>query len=233
MEEFCLHQGGWSSYMPGMPEVLLIAKTRVFKDCADASQLTEAEIEGRRQIRSILDIMRTYGRATPELLSLSSRIGIRETCRIRCLYQLTEDDVLYGRRFDDGIANMAYPVDIHHGDEGSVTQRFLDGYEERIVNGERQIGRWRNETDTYSTFYQIPLRSLLPRGDYDNLIVCGRSIDADDGAFASSRVMISANQQGEAAGVAAALASRDESGVREVDSQSVRKTLADGGSIIL
>jgi hypothetical protein len=216
-----------------MPEVLLIAKTRVFKDCADASQLTEAEIEGRRQIRSILDIMRTYGRATPELLSLSSRIGIRETCRIRCLYQLTEDDVLYGRRFDDGIANMAYPVDIHHGDEGSVTQRFLDGYEERIVNGERQIGRWRNETDTYSTFYQIPLRSLLPRGDYDNLIVCGRSIDADDGAFASSRVMISANQQGEAAGVAAALASRDESGVREVDSQSVRKTLADGGSIIL
>lgn len=112
--------------MPGVKEVLMVAKTRVFKNCAYARELTD--VEGRRQNRAIMDLVRGHGStATIQLPSLSSRIGIRETRRIQCRYRLIKDDVLGGRRFEDGIANMAYPIDVHHGDGSGVTQMYLDG----------------------------------------------------------------------------------------------------------
>ncbi len=41
-------------------------------------------------------------------------VGVRETRRILGDYQLTADDVLSARKFDDAIARGAYPVDIHN-----------------------------------------------------------------------------------------------------------------------
>jgi len=116
-EEFGLARDhGWGAPVPSSPEVGMCAYTHVFDTVAsDASQLTAAEIEGRRQIRAYLDIARKYGGASsnPCLLDLASTIGIRETRAFTANYRLTEEDVLRCRQFPDAIANGTYPGPEH------------------------------------------------------------------------------------------------------------------------
>lgn len=94
--------------------VRLFAETPVFgADVADA----------RRQIRAMIDMVRTH---LPErkkdlcLLDLCSSIGTRETRRFRAKFQLTEKDLLHGRRFDDAIANGAIRVMITMNQTGEA-----------------------------------------------------------------------------------------------------------------
>lgn len=234
-DEYDLPEGfAWGVKVPGSDNYML-AGTRIYgANCADGEALTEAEMEGRRQVRAVMDIIRRY---IPEqkiaLQALPSRLGIRETRHVKCRYQLTGEDVLTGRRFDDAIANGSYRVDIHHQDKPGITFRYLDGTQEYVrpgVGSER--GRWREETAENPTFYQIPYRSLLP-GSYPNLLVAGRMIDADMQAHAAIRVMVNMNQTGEAAGVAAWLASCEQGSVAEVEVSRLRTVLAEGGSTII
>lgn len=107
----------------------MLAGTRVYNvNCAVADDLTKAEIEGRRQIRAIMDMMRKYGSPNKlGLVGLASQIGIRETRHIKCLYQVSDDDALYGKRFEDAIANGSYRLDLHHQDKPGLTFKYLDG----------------------------------------------------------------------------------------------------------
>lgn len=236
-EEFNLPEGyAWSCIIPGVPGVTYQAMTRIFSvDCSKAEELTHAEIEGRRQVRAVLDLIRKY---IPEgdklgLVDLSAYIGIRETRHIACSYRLTEHDVLNGGRFDDAIANASMRVDIHHNDKPGITFKFMDGTAEYKRFGQPvQCTRWREKTELNPTFYQLPYRSLLP-GKYDNLLLCGRCVDAEPGAFASIRVMVNMNQTGEAAGTAAYLAVSSEKPVDEIDISKLKRLLAEGGSIVI
>ncbi len=224
----------WGAYVPDS-EVYMLAGTRVYgADCANADDLTRAEIEGRRQVRAIMDIIRKHAPdSTIVLQALPSQIGIRETRHIQCHYQLTGDDVLHGKRFDDAIANGSYRVDIHHQEKPGITFRYLDGTERYVRPGyPTEKGRWRNETDDNPTFYQIPFRSLVP-GKYGNLILAGRMLDADKVAFSAVRVMVNMNQTGEAAGVAAYLALDTGKDIDELDAKKVQKLLVKGGSVII
>ena len=235
-DDYGLPEGfAWWCSIPGYPNYRMHAASRVFGvDCSDARALTSAEIEGRRQIRAMLDIIRHHLQpVTPiALASLSSSIGIRETRHIDCHYELTEADVLNGRSFPDTIAYSSYPVDIHLDDAPGVLFRYFDGREcYSRIDFPQEWSRWRPETLTNPTFAQIPYRCLLPKGPYENLLVAGRAIDADRGAFASIRVMVNANQTGEAAGVAVALALRDNVPLPHLDPATLRATLAAGGSI--
>lgn len=236
-EEFGLEKDwGWGGPIPGLPNIQMRADTHVFDaDTSDANQLTRAEIEGRRQVRAIMDLIRKYG---PEdtainLVDLAATIGARETRRIIASYRLTGDDVLYGRRFDDAIANGSYRVDIHHADGPGITFRYLDGTE--VVIPERGMpgvnGRWRDLLPEDPTFYQIPFRCLVQK-HVPNVVLAGRMLDADKVAFSGVRVMVNMNQTGEAAGVACALAQQNACAIRDVDAQQLRTTLANGGSII-
>ena len=78
----------------------------------------------------------------------------------------------------------------------------------------------------------MPYRSLVPRGAR-NVLVAGRLIDADRGAYGAVRVMVNCNQTGEAAGAAAALAVSGGRDVADVDVVKLRATLADHGAVIL
>ncbi len=232
-EEFGLLEGfTWGCFVPDS-EIFMLAATRIYNiNPADADDLTAAEIEGRRQVRAILDLLRRYRPDAPlTLQALPSRLGLRESRHVRCQYQLTGDDVLYGRHFDDAIAYGSYRVDIHHQDRPGITLRYLDGREEYAVPGRpKQSSRWRGESSVNPTFYQIPLRSMRPVGPYGNLLIAGRMIDADMTAHAAIRVMVNMNQTGEAAGVACALAARHHQPVADVDPRVLRQTLNDGGS---
>ena len=234
-DEFNLKDIGWDTFIPGTPEVRLWAKTNVYKDCSNGDELTEAEIEGRRQVRAMMDILRKYadGGEDITLLALGSHIGMRETRQIKCMYQLTFEDVLQGTKFDDAVVNGAYPPDIHHDDKLGATYYYLDGVQEHSYHGmfPKETSRWREETSTNPTFWQIPYRSMIVE-KFKNVVLCGRAIDADKGAFAAVRVMVNMNQTGEAAGVAAYKSLTSEKGVTEIDIQSLRKKLKEGGSIV-
>jgi hypothetical protein len=229
---------GWGGPIPGMPDVQMRADTHVFNaDLSDAEQLTRAEIEGRRQVRAIMDVIRHYGppHASIALADLASTIGVRETRRIVARYRLTGDDVLFGRRSDDAIANGSYRVDIHHSDGPGITWRYLDGTEKTIPERglPAETGRWRDRLpEGDPTFYQIPFRCLVQERA-PNLVLAGRMLDADRIAFSAVRVMVNMNQTGEAAGVACALAVQKNCAVGEVDPHQLRQTLAEGGSAIV
>lgn len=224
----------WGAKVPSTNSYML-AGTRVYRvNCSVAEDLTKAEIEGRRQIRAIMDMMRKYGKnINLGLTALPSYIGIRETRHIKCSYQMSDDDALYGKRFDDAIANGSYRLDIHHQDKPGLTFRYLDGTEVYARPGyPNETKRWRGEIPENPTFYQIPLRSLVPH-KFDNLILAGRMLDASILAFSGIRVMVNMNQLGEAAGVATYIALHQNKSVRNVLALDVRNELRKGGSIII
>jgi len=227
--------GLWASRVVGMPGVRMAAISRVAElNCADADELTRAEIEGRRQVRAVCDLLRSHaGGQAVCLLGLSSYIGIRETYHAECLHRLTEAEVLGGVRFDDAVANGSYRVDVHHSHREGLTFRYLDGREEYVVPGRPRVaGRWRDETPEDPTFYQVPYRCLVPRGA-ENVLVAGRLIDADRGAYGAIRVMVNCNQTGQAAGVAAWAALDADTPVAAVPPAALRNALAAQGAIVL
>ena len=226
---------GWSTFISGFPEGRMLYLTNVDADCAQAMPLTYAEMEGRKQMRGMMDVLRAHypGGNDMVLLSLSSHIGVRETRQVKCAYQVTFDDLVYGKRFNDAVVNCSYPPDIHHHDKPGCTFWYQDGTYEYCVTGkELEIGRWRPEEKDDPTFWQVPYRSMIPQG-LDNVIVCGRAIDADKGAFSATRSVICTNQTGEAAGVAAYIALSCNGSIQSVDTDVLRSTMAKGGSIVL
>lgn len=166
------------------------------------------------------------------MAALPARIGIRESRHAVCLHTLTEEEVLGGKRFPDAIANGTYRVDIHYPDRPGLVFRYLDGTEEHVIPGQpTRRGRWRPEGGGCPPFYQVPYASLVPRGAR-NVLVAGRLVDADRGAFGAVRVMINCNQMGQAAGTAAWLALRDGAGVADVSPEELRATLRKQGAIV-
>jgi hypothetical protein len=224
----------WGSILPET-DICMLAGTRIRNvDCSNGTDLSNAEIEGRRQVKGIIDLLNDkHPELGIALHDFPSSIGIRDTRHIRCLYQLTEDDVLNGRRFDDAIANGSYRVDTHHQDKPGITFKYLDGQMRYVRPGvPDEKGWWREKTDINPTFYQVPFRSLIP-GSYPNLILAGRMLDADKTAFSAVRVMVNTNQMGEAAGTAAYLALSANQPITSIDARNVRSTLEKGGSIII
>ena len=203
----------WYSGVPGATDHLMLAGTRVFgANCSDADELTRAELEGRRQVRAICDLLREHfmdGKGVP-LAWLPAKIGIRETRHARCVHRLTVDEILSGKRFPDAIGNGTYPVDIHSAEGEGVKFRHLKDV----------------------PFYQIPFSSLVPRGA-KNVLVAGRCLDADEGAFGAVRVMVNCNQMGQAAGAAAWLALDSSKDVDKLDTTKLRATLKKQGAIVL
>jgi hypothetical protein len=184
----------------------------------------------------MVDMIRKYGEgAAPTIVGLPSRIGVRETRHVRCLHQITGDELLYGIHYEDAIANGTYPSDLHHQDREGITFRYLNGEQKLSRPGKETVkSRWREPIEQDPTFYQIPYRAMVPRNSpFPNVVVAGRMIDADPIAHAAIRVMVNLNQTGEAAGTAAYLALSGSVGFADVNASRLRKLLTEGGSIII
>jgi len=224
----------WGADVAGTNQYMLAATRVSGLDPSIGDELTRSEIEGRRQVAAILDIIRQNApQAKVGLAGLPARIGLRESRHVRTEHQLTGNEVLFGQRFGDAIANGSYRVDVHHQDKPGITLQYLDGTQSYLVPGEPQVeGRWREPMATDPTFYQVPYRSIVP-GHLPNLLVAGRMLDADPIAHAAVRVMVNMNQTGEAAGVASVLAMRTTGDVRTINTDQLRHDLATGGSIVI
>ena len=227
---------GWCYPNPVAPSVSEHFDTHTFGVVScDADNLTRSEMRGRAQARAVMDLIKSYAPQANRvaLVDLAARVGIRESRHIRCLHRVTGEELLAGTRFPDAIANGTYPPDIHDPETGATRLRFLDGSEVSTKQGGAKTeGRWKPIQADHPLFYQVPFRSLVCRG-FANLAVAGRCLDADPWAFGGLRVQVNCMQLGEAAGTAAALASRTGSSLADVDPALLRKTLAEGGSIVL
>jgi hypothetical protein len=171
--------------------------------------LTYAEWEGRRQMRQIAAFLQRYvpGFEQAYVAQSGVQIGVRETRRIIGAYQLTADDILNARKFDDAIARGSYPLDIHNPTgKGTLLQRLPPGES-----------------------YDIPLRTLIPR-NVDHLLVAGRCISGTHEANSSYRTMPTSLATGQAAGVCAALAARTGTTPRNVPAAHVQAELLRQGA---
>jgi FAD dependent oxidoreductase len=144
--------------------------------------LTAAEQEGRRRVLAVTEFLKTlapFGRAF--VSHVAPQVGVRESRTVRGRYQLTRDDVLAGRTFEDAVARASWPIELWQEGRLGATYEYLED------------GR----------AYEIPLRSLQAR-DVENLFVAGRCMSATHEALGSARVIGTCLATGDAVGVAAA-----------------------------
>jgi hypothetical protein len=157
-------------------------------DGTNADDLTRATIEGRQQVHDGVRVMAHYvpELAGVELVSTGAQLGVRETRHIAGRYQVREEDLLSGRRFEDGICVVRFSIDIHGVKPVSGTETIeIEGHKVEP--------------------YHIPYRALLPL-NRENLLMAGRCISGTSRAHASFRVTGDCLAMGQAAGTAAALA---------------------------
>ncbi len=153
---------------------------------------TKAAIEGRKQMIEVFEALRKFDPdfAKCSLIASAPMLGVRESRRIVGEYTLTEDDLLGGAQFDDGVCTVAFGVDIHP------------------AKGEKQVCVGVKP-------YGIPFRCMLPKNSA-NVVVAGKTISGTHFAMASYRVTGNCAAMGEAAGKAAALSAKTGVPLREM-----------------
>lgn len=126
------------------------------------------------------------------LLDSAVLTGYRENRRIVGEHVLSMNDLSSGIKFSDAIACTAHPVDIHIADSSEQRVFFLD-----------KVG-------------YIPYRCMYNKS-FNNILVAGRCISADEYAFGAIRVQAPCMAMGEAAGKAAAVACKERIPVTHVE----------------
>jgi len=168
------------------------------KDCTDVRDLTQAEMEGRKQVLHAIRAMNATipGFEKARLRNYGMTVGTRDSRKIIGDYNMTGHDVLNEARFDDSIG---------------IFPEFVDGY------GVLRL-------PVTGRFFQVPYRSLVPR-KIENLLVAGRSISGDKVSHAATRNMMCCTVSGQGAGVAAAVGVKCDTVVRQLPVAEIQKEL--------
>jgi hypothetical protein len=166
-------------------------------DGTNPSDVTRAEIEGRRQQRLLLEFAKKFvpGFEKTYVLDSASHIGVRETRRMVGGYVLTEEDIVAKVRFPDSIgidSNRQNPHGPRHSPDG--------------MEGSAQDEENRELVASLFT-YEIPYRCLVPKR-IEGLVVAGRAISANHEADGYTRNQPACMVTGQAAGAAAALSAK-------------------------
>jgi len=176
----------------------------------DPDDLSEAEREGRRQVRLYEEVFRKYvpGFARARVIDIGARVGVRETRLVHGDAVLTEAQVRECAKPADRIACSSWPLETHG--RGPVTSW------EFLPDGE---------------YYGIPWGCLVVKG-FDNLLVAGRNLSATHAAQASVRVAGPCIALGEAAGTGAAMSLAAGALVRSVPIAPLQEALVGRGAIL-
>ncbi len=199
----------YSSPIPGIVTCNMTNCTDI--DGTKAEDLTRAEIVCRSQMKPIVEFLREYvpGYENCYIVSAASLIGIRETRHFIGLKQITENDIIEARQFDDMVVRGAwFNFDVHNIkgaglDKTGVQKHF------KQQNG-----------------YTIPYGCLVPVKT-DGLLLTGRNISGTHMAHSSFRAMPICVGIGEACGAAAAIAVKEKINLRDVKPEEIRKLIFD------
>lgn len=157
-------------------------------DATDAKQLSDGEVEGRRQIADYFSFLQKEvpGFDKSSIIDIAAQIGVRESRRITGQYSLTGEDILSSARFNDVIGINAWPMELHAA--GRIDWQFP-----------------RNSGDTVGRAYNdLPWRMLMPVG-VSNLLVAGRCASMTHEGQSAARVSGACFVMGQAAGTAASM----------------------------
>jgi len=171
-------------------------------DGLDAEALSDGEIFLRKLMLEVVNLFREKidGCQKCYAAGASPYLGQRRTRAIHCEYDLTKEDCIDGREFDDQIGCFS----------------FID------------LGNLKVKD---SGAFGIPYRALIPL-NIENLLVAGRTISPDNIAFAATRNTVCCLICGQAAGLAASIASLNNISPREVEYAFLKKKLLENGALI-
>jgi len=167
-------------------------------DCTDVRDLTQAEMQGRRDTLYALEALRAVvpGFENAKLRNFGMTLGCRDSRKIIGRYSLTENDVKSQARFEDSIG---------------IFPEFLDGYNVLIL-------------PTTGRYFQVPYGCLVPEV-VDNLLVAGRCVAGDKISHSAMRNMMACTVTGQGAGVAAAVSVKEATSTAGVDITKVQGEL--------
>lgn len=217
--------GVFRRYDPHLPGLFMSGETSAYGNAGHVwtngtkdRSLSDAYVEGRRLLAEYERYYRRYipGFEKAELVASGALMGVRESRRIVGDYRMTVGDYVARRHFDDDIGSFSYPIDLHAAKpDAKLAKKALDDLEStKYKPGEN---------------YGIPYRALLPKG-LANVLVAGRCVSCDRAVQASLRVMPACFITGQAAGLAAALASSSFGGeVRTVPYVKLRAAIESVG----
>ena len=171
-----------------------------------ARDFTEAEVEGRRQVREYARFFRDHlaGCERSFVNDTGVQVGVRQSRQIVGVRTLSNEDVATGRKFSSAIARSAWPIELHAGARPRLAW-LVDDY------------------------YEIPYECFVPRHG-ESLLVAGRCLSAEHEAMASARVTAQCFSYGHAIGHAAALAVRENKAPRDIDGATIRALLDRDGA---
>ncbi len=197
---------------PPAPGVGAIQATHVYRyDATDTRQLTRATVEARAQVHEIFmkALQKVPGLENIRLCQTAPSLGIRESRHMEGQYTLNADDVTAGRRFDDAVVSCAFGCDIHE-----------------IYPDDKLAHRIPAKP------FEIPYRSLVPKS-VRGLLFAGRCISGTHEAHASYRVTGTCMGLGQAAGLAAAMATAARTTPDQIDGRQLRAALKERGVMFL
>lgn len=172
-------------------------------DGTDPDSLTRSEIEGRQQAMLAIEALRAYSPGCDgiRLRNFGMSIGIRDTRKVDCLYNMTEQDVREEARFEDSIG---------------IFPEFIDGYGLLIL-------------PTTGRYFHMPYRNLLPK-KVENLLIAGRCTGGDRISHAATRNMACCAVGGQGAGIAAALSVKQDCALVELSVGAIQAELTRQGA---
>jgi len=190
-------------------------------DATDEVSLTKAMLTGRKILPEYEKYYREYlsrGYKNASVAITGSYLGVRESRRISGDYELSINDFINRASFNDEIGRFSYPIDIH------IANPDKESYE-----------KFRKEHDTMrykdGESYGIPYRILLPK-DLSNVYVAGRCASTDKKMQSSIRVMPACFIMGQATGLGAALAIKNNCETREINIAELQQNLINIGAFL-
>lgn len=198
-------------HMP-VENIMHLNTTRIVgKNPVDIFDYSDSEAVAREQVYEMYRFMKDNipGMENCVLTMSAPELGIRESRRICGEYEISTEDIVEARKFDDRIARGTYEIDIHNP-AGTGT------YHRGIPDND---------------YYTIPYRALVPAGTA-NVLVAGRPISSTHEAHSSFRIMPITTCIGEAAGAAIALAKEKDCRTMDVPMQRLQDLLTEHGALV-
>lgn len=188
-------------------------------DALDVASLSQGLARGRELAEEYTSFFREYldGCEGAELLTTAALMGVRESRRIRGVYELGYADYQARRKFDDQIAIYCKQVDIH----------VYDCSEEEYARYHAEFEK--DDLLQPGEYYGIPYRILVPVG-WENLWVAGRCNSSDVKVSAAIRDQPACFMMGQAAGAAAVLGPQRGESATGLDPEALRDLLVEHGA---
>lgn len=190
-------------------------------DGTDAFSLSDGMMRGRREVNSLMDVLRKYfpGFSRARIKSVAPVLGIRETRRIVGDFVLRIEDLQTGASFKDTIGYSMYGWDLPDPDRPSVQPFASDeksGFKLKVKKG---------------LYTPLPFRIMIP-DKVSNLLCAGRIVSVEGQVLGPVRVMAPCMAMGEAAGAACAMAVSGEGRFSDIDVEGLKERLRKYGCIV-